>query len=516
MVSTYTFTSLSLILLHMHPSTQNSVQHFLKENAVMTKTYHSGKDTMRENFFGTRLLHIRRGCRRFFPPGNRYFILFLLLIFTLMSPWLRAQPVAAGGPYSLFICSDSTVKYCGSALFGNNVSVPVTIPGLPAIVGVSGGIGHALFLAADSTVWSLGANTYGELGVGDTLQHALPAQIPGLNGIVQVATGGAFSLFLKRNGVVYACGQNFTGQLGLGNPDMLPHPTPMPIMGLPPIKKIDAGGNWNYYQTSIFITQSGDVWACGTNSGTFGNGTSASSPIPVFTGLQQVKDVSVGSFYALYLKNDGTVLKTNSTNYQPELVQGITAVEKISAGTGYSHFIKTDGTAWAMGDNTRGQLGLGDTLPRNMPTLIQGLQNVTYITAEVDDGYEWFTIFVLANGSILNCGGNAYYDNLGDSTVSRLLSPTPVAASCQSILNEIASTDTQVLNVYPNPTSNVVYLPRTAGSFALYDYLQRPVNIGDRCSGGVLQLEGLAAGIYFLQLNNASQPSNQIIKIIKK
>jgi len=42
----------------------------------------------------------------------------------------------------------------------------------------------------------------------------------------------------------------------------------------------------------------------------------------------------------------------------------------LSAGVGHSLAIKADGTLWAWGYNTVGQLGLGDTIDRNVPTQI--------------------------------------------------------------------------------------------------------------------------------------------------
>lgn len=143
-------------------------------------------------------------------------IFFVLVIFAFINVInINAQPVAAGGRYSLFICSDSTVKYCGDVPGGTNIPVPTTIPGLTKIVGVSGGAYHAFFLRDDQTVWALGDNKYGQLGVGDTLPRFTPVQVPFLDNIVQIATGNNFSLFLKNNGTVYACGQNCTGQLGI-------------------------------------------------------------------------------------------------------------------------------------------------------------------------------------------------------------------------------------------------------------------------------------------------------------
>ena len=53
---------------------------------------------------------------------------------------------------------------------------------------VEAGIFHTVALKTDGTVWTWGANYYGQLGTGTTTRHnAIPAQVPGLKDVAEVA-----------------------------------------------------------------------------------------------------------------------------------------------------------------------------------------------------------------------------------------------------------------------------------------------------------------------------------------
>ena len=76
---------------------------------------------------------------------------------------------------------------------------------------VSGGTNHTLILKKDGTGWSIGSNTYGQLGDGTTITRDSPVQI--LYEVKTIDGGNTFSLFLKNNGTLWACGSLGTGSL---------------------------------------------------------------------------------------------------------------------------------------------------------------------------------------------------------------------------------------------------------------------------------------------------------------
>ena len=73
---------------------------------------------------------------------------------------------------------------------------------------------HTLFTRSDGTLYVMGDNTYGQLGLGPTLTNVNIPQIL-TNGVGAVAAGEYHSLFLSGRGL-WAMGENGFGQLGDG------------------------------------------------------------------------------------------------------------------------------------------------------------------------------------------------------------------------------------------------------------------------------------------------------------
>ena len=105
---------------------------------------------------------------------------------------------------------------------------------------------HSLFLDCFGTVWSLGNNYFGQLGLGHNTMIPSPQKINNLPPIISVSAGSYFSLFVATNGCVWSCGYNGHGRLGLGDENN--RNVPEQITNLPKIKSAIALG-----QSSIFL-----------------------------------------------------------------------------------------------------------------------------------------------------------------------------------------------------------------------------------------------------------------------
>jgi alpha-tubulin suppressor-like RCC1 family protein len=81
---------------------------------------------------------------------------------------------------------------------------------------VSAGSGHSLAIKTNGTLWSWGANNYGQLGDGTNIDKSSPIQIGASNNWKQVTAGNGFSTALKTDGTLWTCGTNYSGQLGDG------------------------------------------------------------------------------------------------------------------------------------------------------------------------------------------------------------------------------------------------------------------------------------------------------------
>lgn len=219
----------------------------------------------------------------------------------------------------------------------------------------------------DGTLWTWGQGTNGELGLGNTTSYSSPKQVGALtNWTTLPSVKGQFSLALRTDGTLWSWGANSQGQLGLG--DIVKRSSPTQVGSLTNWLSA-SGGNYNSFATKT----DGTLWSWGSNNFGglgLGNTTAYSSPKQIGSLTNWLK-VSSGYSFALAIKTDGTLwgwginnggqLGLGNSTYaysSPKQVGSLTTWSKIS-GAQYSSFaIKTDGTLWAWGYNNQGQLGL--------------------------------------------------------------------------------------------------------------------------------------------------------------
>lgn len=100
----------------------------------------------------------------------------------------------------------------------------------------------------DRKALSFGRNQFGQLGQPELKTYEKPTIIPELEdvNIIQAACGRNHSLFLTDSGVVYACGDNKSGQCGIGNSttQIVQKPTRINYRG-PPIIKVGCGAEFS-------------------------------------------------------------------------------------------------------------------------------------------------------------------------------------------------------------------------------------------------------------------------------
>lgn len=121
----------------------------------------------------------------------------------------------------------------------------------------SGGY-HTFAVTSNNEVYSFGLNNYGQLGLGDEIDHEQPEEIELPEGFVvkEIGVGEHHTIILGENGDTYAFGRNDSYQLGLG--DNKPYNKPTLIESLKNLKSISCGSAF-----SLGVTKDEDLMAWG-------------------------------------------------------------------------------------------------------------------------------------------------------------------------------------------------------------------------------------------------------------
>lgn len=223
-----------------------------------------------------------------------------------------------------------------------------------------------------------------------------------------LGAGNHFSLFLK-DGVVHAAGENIVGQLGQGVTGFdIPAAIPLalPEGFAEEIVSISAG-----QVHGTFLTASGDLYGWGLgNFGRLGLGDEEDRATP--TRIEGVLD-------------DKTVVVATH-------------------GNGASYAITDDGALYAWGQNSNGQLGLGDTTHRLVPTEVTALAGRTVVDVAHGTSH---TLALTASGEV-HAWGSARQGQLGSpdaldangAPLTRVLSPVKVEGLPDNVVNVSAAT----------------------------------------------------------------------------
>jgi len=313
-----------------------------------------------------------------------------------------------------------------------NYSSPVQLPGttwskVPVgsdVTGAASIIGAAI--RTDGTLWTWGANNYGQLAVNNTTEYSSPVQVPGTTWAIVAANEGGMAA-VKTDGTLWSWG--YGGWVGwLGENNRVNRSSPIQVPGFSGASTADgkvAVGNRNWYS----VKTNGELWVCGNNNeGTLGNNTTNpaqySSPVQV-PGTNWNTVIGRAAYWTAGGKTDGTlwvwggavgtrgVDGTNgsiaaNTVSSPVQVPGTDWVTDrggwyASASTMLA--TRTDGTLWAWGQNAYGALA------QNTPTS----SDVSSPT-QIGSGTDWSKIGGGANhyiatktdGSLWGWGRNNY------------------------------------------------------------------------------------------------------------
>ena len=338
--------------------------------------------------------------------------------------------IDAGDYHALALKNDGTVYSCGDNQYGQlgmgndtdlHVFTKVTNADITSVVSVAVGANHSLVLKSNGTVWACGLNSNGQLGMGDDTNLNDFADVANLERIVAIAAGGAHSLAVKDDGTLWVCGDNQYGQLGMG--DDTERQSFEQVPNLYGVSDVSVGA-----AHSVVLLADGTVLTCGRNSdGQLGQGgTTDLDEFTLVSGLSSIQAISAGGYHTLALTSGGVIYGCgrNSSgelglgNYDQqnsfEQVTGVTDVVSIAAARGaHSLAAQADGTLLVTGLNGDGQLGLGDTTPRNVFTPVVAItENAVGIAGGATSSYtlirplgSWtFIVYLDADNNLESAG----------------------------------------------------------------------------------------------------------------
>ncbi|WP_275372634.1 prepilin-type N-terminal cleavage/methylation domain-containing protein [Clostridium tertium] len=229
---------------------------------------------------------------------------------------------------------------------------------------ISVGYFHIAYLLEDGSVYTVGANMYGQLGTGTTINASTPIKV-NLTDVVNIETGAMTTFFIKKDGTVYGCGLNAKYQLGLDDTVDRLSPTKLTIND---VNKVFAG-----YDTTFILKTDGTLYATGNGeNGQQLNSMPITNKFFIKVNISNVVQVSPARDTTIVLKSDGTVvgagknmyseLGNNSTSRCISIITlGITDVKQIEGRDNNFFFVKNDNTLYGVGNNISYQLGLGNS-----------------------------------------------------------------------------------------------------------------------------------------------------------
>lgn len=263
-------------------------------------------------------------------------------------------------------------------------------------------------------LYIFGFNEEGQLGVGDLIDREEPTLITSLPAAIEIVkiSLGTWSAILTGEGQVLYFGVN----------DVI---TPE-VLNLPPCIDISCG-----LQLSIFITEKGEAYALGHNRrgerGTGeiidpreGNWEQLFSEIPIKINVPPCISVSCGEAHTAFLTKDGRVYTAGNNNkgqlglgdttdrFVPTLIPNLSNCIAVACGDRHTCILTGDGKLHCCGFNVRGQLGIGSYENAHIPTLIVDDPNSPGLAPiiKVSCG-DVHTLVLTENGDVYTFGDNS-------------------------------------------------------------------------------------------------------------
>jgi alpha-tubulin suppressor-like RCC1 family protein len=296
---------------------------------------------------------------------------------------------------------------------------------------VAVGVSYTLAIRTDNTLWSWGGNSFGELGSVTVLPRSSPVQV-GTSSWTSVYAGSQTSAAIRSDNTIWAWGDNQFGTLGQNN--VITRSSPVQI-GTGTWSKI----NLQYVQILGLESATNQLFTWGYNAtGILGNNSVANASSPVFirtandSWTQVSMNPSINGTTAAIRNDKLLFVWGNNTTGQLGLGDlnvhrssptqlGTSSWTMVSSGTGHMIGETVNNLLYAWGDNSSGQLGNNTATSTSSPILI-GTSNWSSIDAGSSSSYG------LINNTLLYAWGLGTSGQLGDNSLISKSSPVQIVS----------------------------------------------------------------------------------------
>ncbi|NBP82631.1 hypothetical protein EBU60_02045, partial [bacterium] len=306
---------------------------------------------------------------------------------------------------------------------------------------LSVGATHSSGAKLDGSLWSTGDNKAGQLGNNTTISTTSFTQIGSSTNWSDVSAGSSHTCATTTSGALFCWGSNANGQLGIGSTARAL--TPQRVGLLTGWSSVSAGTN------HTCAINAGQLFCWGANAnGQLGRGNTTPSNTPVRIGsasnwLQVATDpganhtcaidksggASQGALWCWGVNTNGQI-GDNSTATRTAPVRIGTAADwkDVAVGATHSCAIRSaSNLTYCWGSNAVGQLGIGSTVSKQAPTIV----NAAAGSVDIDAGTGRTCA---TNDTGVKCWG------LGTTTPSTLYFSTGTAIP-KSIMVEVGGTN---------------------------------------------------------------------------
>lgn len=265
------------------------------------------------------------------------------------------KEMSAGHDFSLYLKEDGSLWGVGNLYsLGGSALREVRTPTMLVESGVERvftGDFSSFYLLEDGTLWAGGSNNQGQLGLGSTSDQIGAAKVS-LEDVVNVIAGQSAALFLKSDGSLWVSGKWRSSH---GDPDSTV-PVELVDSGVVDTAAIGTGVLW--------VLEDGSLFGLG-NPGPIGGYQTYEEVVELFSSGVLKVDAHSRSVYVTM--EDGSVHAFDDSvgsgpSYGEASFREVfgSGIASIAIGGSSSLFLRSDGSVWGAGENSQGELGIGE------------------------------------------------------------------------------------------------------------------------------------------------------------